>query len=176
MALFGKDKIPESEAAKGFVSHIAIHFQQHWPETANELIKVFPSENSIFDNENTPTEFFLAIIAVQIQALSNLLPNDQAMRIREYIMQGISYPALGKYPRKAIQEYQTAWDHALQKNEDPSIAVAAVLFDKIGCKSTHQSGKASFKSPILLTLLSSAIVSFGGPWWKAVTQKFKLVP
>jgi hypothetical protein len=176
MALFGKEKIPEKEAAKGFVRHIAQHFQKHWSDTIKDLVTEFPNENSAFNNENTPIEFFFAVIAVQIQALPNLLNNDQAMRIREYIMEGISYPEMGDYPRTIIEEYQNAWNFALQNREDPSVAIVSVLYDKIGFTSTYKSGDTSFKSPLFLSLLSLIIASFGGPWWKLVTQKFKLVP
>jgi hypothetical protein len=37
-------------------------------------------------------------------------------------------------------------------------------------------GGARFKDPLLLMALSEKVVTFGGPWWKTVTQEYKLVP
>jgi len=171
MAFWGKDKLKESDAAKGFVSYIAEHFQNDWKETANKLKTIFPSGDLIFNDGRTPTEFFFAVVAVQTQALHNLLPTDQANRIREYIIEGISHPELGEYPRQVIQEYQIAWNRSLQRHENPSIAIADVLWGKIAGDSTD-----SINGPLHLTILSSTIVNFCGFWWKACTNKFKIVP
>ena len=120
-------------------------------------------------------EFALAVIATQIQALPNLLSVEQAVRVRQYVLQCISSPDLGAYPGGAIQEYQIAWDHSLRDGEPPIYGVASVLFDKLGCGSTVKLGEATFKDPIFLMALSEKVVTFGGPWWKAITQQYKLV-
>ena len=91
-------------------------------------------------------------------------------------MQSISSPELGEYPRQAIQEYQNAWDQSLQLGEPPFYGIASVLFDKLESQCTVELGGASFKDPLLLMALSEKIVTFGGPWWKTMTQKYKLVP
>ncbi|MCG6881697.1 MAG: hypothetical protein LJE96_21445 [Deltaproteobacteria bacterium] len=69
MALFGKDKIPEKEAAKGFLTHIAQYFQKHWSVTVNNLIEGLPAANSISDHENTQTEFFSQLLLFKFRHL-----------------------------------------------------------------------------------------------------------
>jgi hypothetical protein len=176
MGLFGKKKLSEIEAAGQFVLMVTKGVQQHWPEIASELRGMFQAEDSISDDQYASFEFVLAVIATQIQALPNLLAADQASRVREYIMQCISSPELEAYPREAIQEYQNAWDQALQQGEPPFYGIASVLFDKLECRSTVELGEARFKSPLLLMALSEIVVTFGGPWWKTMTQEYKLVP
>lgn len=176
MGLFGKKKLPELEAAGQFVLMITKGVQQHWSGIANDLKDMFNAGEPILDEQYASFEFVLAVIACQIQALPNLLQADEARRIRQYIIQCISSPELGDYPSEAIQEYQNAWDQSLQQSEPPFYGIAAVLFDKLDCQSTVKRGDASFKSPLLLMALSEKIVTFGGPWWKSVTQKYKLVP
>ncbi len=176
MGLFGKKKLQEIEAASQFVLMVTKDVQRHWSEIANELKDMFQAEDSMADDQYAGFEFVLAVIACQIQALPNLLPADQASRIREHVMQCISSPELGEYPREAIHEYQNAWDQSLQQCEPPFNGIASVLFDKLEFQSTVELGGASFKSPLLLMALSEKIVTFGGPWWKTVTQKYKLVP
>lgn len=134
------------------------------------------TEEFLADQQYAGFEFMLAVIACQTQALPNLLPTDQAQRIRKHIMQCLSSPELGNYPSETIHEYQIAWDRSLQQGEPPYFGIAAILFDKLECKSTVKLGDASFKSPLLLMALSEKIVTFGGPWWKTVTKKYRLVP
>jgi len=133
MGLFGKEKLREIEAAGQFVMMVTKGVQQHWPVLANELKGMFQTENSMSDDKYDSFEFVLAVIACQIQALPNLLSADQASRIRENVMQCISSPDLGEYPREAVQEYQNAWDQSLQQSEPPFFGIASVLFDKLGC-------------------------------------------
>lgn len=174
--MFGKAKLSEIEATGQFVLMVTKGVQQRWPEIADDLKGMFQPEDSISDNRQASYEFVLAVIATQIQALPNLLPADQASRIRECVMRCISSPDLGAYPREAIQEYQNAWDQALQQAEPPFYGIASVLFDKLGCRGTVELGGTRFKDPLLLMALSEKVVTFGGPWWKTVTQTYKLVP
>jgi hypothetical protein len=176
MGLFGKKKLSEMEAACQFVLMVMKGVQHHWPEIANELKGMFQAEPSILDDRYAIFEFSLAVVATQIQALPNLLPLDQANRIREYVLKCISSPELGEYPREAIQEYQNAWDQSLKKAEPPFYGIASVLFDKLGYQSTVKLAGGKFKDPLLLMALSEKVVTFGGPWWKNVIQEYKLVP
>lgn len=178
MGLFGKKKLSEIEASSQFVLMVTKGVQQHWPAIAHELNDMLQlqTEDSIPNDQNAGFEFVLAVIATQIQALTNLLAADQASRIRKYVMQCISSPELGTYPREAIQEYQNAWDQALQKLEPPVYGIATVLFDKLECRSAVDLGGARFKDPLLLDALAGKLVTLGGGWWKTTTQKYKLVP
>lgn len=175
MSLFGKKKLSEIEAAGQFVIMITKDVQQHWPEIARELKGILQAEDSISDDQYAGFEYVLAVIAVQIQALPNLLPADQASRIREYIMQCISSPELEAYLREAIQEYQNAWNQTLQRGEPPFYGIESLLFDKLMCRCAVELGEARFKSPLLFMALSEKVVTFGGPWWKTLVHEYKLV-
>jgi hypothetical protein len=59
--------------------------------------------------------------------------------------------------------------------EPPYYGIASVLFDKLGCSDKVSIGKVSFKSPITLTTLGSALVTFGGPFWKAAVSQDRIV-
>jgi hypothetical protein len=138
MGLFGKKKLSEIEVAGQFVLVVTKGVQRHWPEIVNELKSILQAEDFISDDRYASFEFALAVIASQIQALPNLLPSDQARRIREYVMQCLSSPELGSYPREAIQEYQNAWNQSLQQGEPPFYGIASVLFEKLECRSTME--------------------------------------
>ena len=176
MGLHGEKKLSEFEAAVMFGLMITKGVKQHWPEIASELKGMLLIEDSFLDDQYASFEFGLAVIANQIQALPNLLPADQASRVREYVMQCISSPELGEYPREAIQEYQNAWDQALEQLEPPFSGIASVLYDKLGYRSAVELGKTRFKDPLFLMALSEKVLYFGGPWWKTVTEEYTLVP
>jgi hypothetical protein len=176
MGFLGKKKIKEIEAAGQFVMAIMRGVQEYWPSVAQELNQLFQSDEAISEDQHAGFEFSLAVISSQIQALPNLLNKQQADRIREYILQCISSPELGSYPRDAIEDYQTAWDASLKEGEPPFYGISAVLFDKLGCEDSVEIGGNRFKDPLLLMALSEKVVTFGGPWWKNMLQEYEIVP
>jgi hypothetical protein len=176
MALFGKDKLSEVEAAGMFVISMVKPIQQEWPKVAADLTHILQLKQPISTDHFAAFEFALAAIAVQIQVLPNILPRAQADRIREHVLQCVSSPELGSYPHEAIDVYQSAWNQSLQEGEPPFSGIASVLFDKLGCQSSVELGNARFKDPLLLMALSEKVITFGGAWWKNAIQRYKLVP
>jgi len=85
MGLFGKKSLTEIEVAGQFVLAVAEGVHQQWPEIVNELKRTLQPEDPISDDRYAGFEFSLAVIAVEIQALPDLLPSDQASRIREFV-------------------------------------------------------------------------------------------
>jgi hypothetical protein len=170
MGLFGKEKLSEVEAAGQFVISMVKPIQKEWSGIAAELTQMLQLKQPISTDRYAAFEFALAVIALEIQALPNLLPATQAGRIREHVLGCISSPDLGSYPREAIHEYQNAWNKSTQEG------VASVLFDKLGCQSIVELGQARFKDPLLLIALSERVLTFGGGWWKNAIQRYTLVP
>ncbi len=175
MGLFGEPKISEAVIAGQFVIHVCKGVQESWPKIVDELRQLFRDDASVLDDEFAPFEFALAVVATQMQALPNLLPPDQAARLRSHIVRCLCSDEVGTYPTEAIDEYQLAWDRSLQVPEPPYFGIASVLFDKLGCSEAVSIGKASFKSPITLMALGSAVVTFGGVFWKAAVSQYRIV-
>lgn len=167
-----KKKLSEVEAAGKFVLTITKNVQKQWSIICNELLH----DEIIHNNQQVDFDFTLAIIATQIQALPNLLPEDQAIRIRKYVIQCLSAPELGSYPRDTILRYEFAWDKSLIEGEPPIYGIASVLFDKLGCQSVVEIGNGRFKSPLLIMALSEKIVKLGGSWWKNAIQHYQIEP
>lgn len=170
------NKITEVEVAGYFTITILRNAQEHWSSISNELNQLFPNNKPISDDQYACFEFALAVIATQMQALPNLLSKEQSSRIRERILEGISSPELGSYPREAIAEYQEAWDMSLDQAEPAYFGIASVLFDKLECEDTTKMGEVVFKSPLLLMALSEKIICFDGAWWKNAIEKNEVVP
>ena len=176
MGSFNKEKLSEIEAAGQFVISMVKPIQKEWSGIAAELTQMLQLKQPISTDRYAAFEFALAVIALEIQPLPNLLPATQAGRIREHVLGCISSPDLGSYPREAIDEYQNAWTKSMQEGEPPFASMASVLFDKLGCQSIVELGQARFKDPLLLTALSEKVITFGGGWWKNAIQRYTLVP
>ncbi len=176
MELFSKEKLSEVEAAGQFVISMVKPIQQEWSGVAAELTQMLQLKQPISTDRYAAFEFALAVIALEIQALPNLLSAAQADRIREHVLGCISSPDLGSYPRDAIDEYQTAWNQSMQQGEPPFGGIASLFFDKLGCQSIVELEHAKFKDPLLLIALSGKVITFGGGWWKKATQRCILVP
>lgn len=176
MGLFGKKKITETEIAGLFVLAFTQEIKQHWTEIDKELSNILPGKMSFSENKYASFEFALAVIVVQLQALPNIFPIDQANRIREHVIKYISSPELGSYPSDTINEYQIAWDKALKEAEIPLYNVASLLLDKLQLQSTIEVNNITLKDPLLLMILSEKIIKFGGGWWKTISKKYKIRP
>lgn len=175
MGLFSKEKLSEVEAAGQFVISMVKPIQKEWSGIAGELTQMLQLKQPISTDRYAAFEFALAVIALEIQALPNVLPATQADRIREYVLGCISSPDLGSYPRDAIDEYQNACDKSTQEGKPPFAGMASVLFDKLGCQSSVEPGQARFKDPLLLIAFQK-VITFGGGWWKNAIQRYTLVP
>ena len=175
--LFGKKKITEIEAAGLFVIAITKNIQEYWPSIAQELNQfLIEDQNVLPEDAFAGYEFCLAVIACQLQALPNLLNEEQAKRIREYVLQCISSPEHGSYPKDTIEEYQSGWDASLKKGKIPFESIAYILFHKLECDSSVEVGGIKYIEPIFLMALSEKVIKFGGPLWKNLIQKYKIVP
>jgi len=168
--------LSEIEISGLFICTIIKNSLEHWPSISKELSQLFRHNKPISDDEYSCFEFALAVIAIQIQALPNLLEQQQANRIRSHVLACISAPELGTYPKEAIEEYQNAWNTSLENGNLPFDGIASVLFDKIECENKVELGGASFKAPLLLMALREYIVKFGGSWWKDAINKYQIIP
>lgn len=174
---FGKEKLSEIEAAALFIVSIFKDVQQYWPEISSELNDMFKLEKQISNDSFAGFEFALAVVTIQMQALNNLLKEDQAKRIKKHIHTFVSASEdVGEYSAKTIQLYQDAWNQCVSSNEMPFDGVVSILFDKLECQSAVELSGVRFKDPLLLMALTEKVVYFGGPWWKNLIAKYKLVP
>ena len=130
--LFGKQKISEKAAAQLYVRTAVEDSQQRWPHFALELSQMFPEEKA-FINTDAQIEFSIAVTVMQLQVLPYILSCEQACRVLQHVL--YCFPSSskdGKYMKTSIQEYQNAWNQALEQLEMPTTAIASVLFDRLG--------------------------------------------
>ena len=168
----------EIKAAGEFVTWVCQNVKQRWPGIADELNATFEKlgvEDHISNAKDDELEFLLAVIAIGIQPLPNLLPSGQAIRIRKYIIQCISSPELGSYPNEAIEEYQNAWDQSAQQGNMPWDGISSALYHKLEFKSTIPMEGTKIINPSVILALTEKVFPFCGKWWKNFTQQNSIV-
>jgi tetratricopeptide (TPR) repeat protein len=169
-------EITEIEAACLFVASIFEESRKKWPSIAKELNKLLRPKKKFSKKQSAAMEFSFAVIALQIQALPNLLEEEQAKRILEYILKIISTPELGTYPREIIKKYQDEWDACLERAEPAFYGIASVLFDALGCKDTSKFADYYIKDSIVLMALAEQVTKFGNlSWWKNLIERYTIV-
>lgn len=164
MGLFWKKKMTEKEAAYIFVNEVMKSVQQTLPGISKDLEGI--SGQSIPDEQGALFELLLAVVAIQTKALPNFLTVDQAKRIREYILEFVSPPNLGLYPRDMIQEYWHAWDQSLAQGKDQYGETMSLLCAKLG-----YSGDNNIIRLMVLDRYISYLCCF-----KGLFEDYRLVP
>jgi hypothetical protein len=107
MGLFGKPKISEFEAAVKFTLNITAEVKQAWPRVVEVLASMLGEDAEVLQDPWAQYDFALAAIAMQLQAVTNLLP-ENAPRIRAHVLECLHIDDLGTYPEDSIAEYQQA--------------------------------------------------------------------
>lgn len=174
-AAFDKPTTTEPDAAADFVITMLRAMRDQWPSICSRLQPLDARFVTFTHEGRLAYEFTLAAIAVQMRAITNLLPANQTTRLREYIFECLAVEEVGDYPRHAIAEYEAAWDEFVAKAEPPFIGVASVLYDKLGLSSSVTVGRSAIKCPLLLAGLGGAVVQCGGAWWKTYIENHRIV-
>jgi hypothetical protein len=172
---YPRKRLSEVEVAGLFVISILKDVRKEWTAIEKELNKLCGATKITRKAEYGDLEFALAVIAIEIQALTNLCPKTQAERILAYVLQCLSTPELGSYPRDAIQEYQLAWNQSLDEGELPLNAISSILFNRLGINETVKLSGSEFKDPLILMTLTVMLVKLGGGWWKNALQQYLIV-
>lgn len=92
MALFGRKSITEIDVATRFIDEILPECLHVWSEICDALSPMHQRFQTLSQDKGAAYEFSLAVIAIQMRALPNLLASDQVKRIEQYIFTFIQNP------------------------------------------------------------------------------------
>lgn len=180
MGLFWKPRISESEAARRFVTAILHGVRQHWSKVSEQFRSMMHVSTKL-DTPWATLEFALAAIAVQMQALENLLPQEQAGRIRGNVVTYLagaelfSEAEVANVAANAVESYGSAFKQAIDADEPPFGNVAATFCDRIQLGSSDVPTVGEFYSPLFLMALGGAITTTYLGWWKRFLATHRLV-
>ena len=170
MAFFRK-KIPEADVAATFVRSAAEIVENAWPT----IVSSAPSLSaSLTSNDDAKFDFFLALVAFEAQAITNLFPAEQAERLLAWTMKALDAPDVGEYALAEVWAYRQA-----ARGADPMSVLDGIptrwLRGIIDKSHTFEAGGAKLVDPLLVMQVTALFVGLTG-FWNRVQKDWKLVP
>lgn len=188
MPLF-KKKLTEQEAALNFVGYIMNEASSIWPTIHEDLKNSFEGQFVLEREKMANFDLALAAIALDLQAIKNLFPNNQAERIEKWVYECFNPLDWGEYAVEEIKKYGKEFqEHTpnMYVGTNPLSAVSARLLhrwlgenihnfeiDMGGFSNDEKTGIVSI-SPQLQMIVDSSLIGFIGTW-KRLKDKFKLI-
>jgi hypothetical protein len=176
VGLFGKDKITELHAVSECIGQVLKSTQKAWPEIKSRLDAPLIGATDL-DDTWSPFEFSLALVSLQVQGLGNMMPAEQAHRVRSFIFGFFQNSQYSEQAVPIFTAYVQAWQQALGRSENPLDGLAALLHRRLRCKTTTTLGESEYISPLALMAISELLMEHGKlGWWKALLSEYRLVP
>lgn len=171
-----KQSVPELVAAATFVNEIMTGTRARWRLILGLMEPVLSDRDRETLQDNwSQFEFALACIAMEGQAIRNLLGEKQGARVAFAVRRSLDSPALEGVGLESLNEYEAAWRSALSQGEPPWFGVASAFYDRVGLTARTSLGDATFKDPLLLTALVDAMSKPVHGWWKTFLGSHELV-
>lgn len=171
MGLFGKPKMHEEYAAAQFVIAMLEAVRENWIElTASFRSSIRDTKH--FDSVWGQFEFGIAVVATQFQAVPNLLPADQAQRLRRHVVNFLNAPDFGESAVAGFEAYDAAFKTAVKTNEHPFGALTATFCYRLEIEPPNALG---IISPLFVLAVGNAIALAFPGWWKNLLDSNRLV-
>jgi hypothetical protein len=178
-----KKKLTEQEAASHFVLYIIKEAQNAWPTIHKNFKDSFREKFIVEDEKMAVFDLALAAIALDLQAVKNLFPKDQAVRIEKWVLKCIDTEDWGEYAVDEVKKYGEKFQKYIQNisaGGDPLSAISARLLQRwLGNNIKNfdveiNGNKTGIISPILLIEVSSIFTYLHGNW-KRLKDNFRVV-
>lgn len=169
-----KPSMSEEEAAQRFVLDTVTSASANWPTITEGWRPLLQGNSDPIDTPWALHEFVVANVTCRMRALTPFFTPEQADRLRDFALGCLATPDLKIDVNEAAQDYRDAFDAATAAAQPPYVRVAEMYFTRIGERLPPGTLGPEYRQPPLLLLVGSALSSFGGPWWKNVSQKYKL--
>jgi hypothetical protein len=166
--------ITESAAAGQFGRLVLTSVQDSWPKISKVLIDSHREKFVFINGVGAKLDFAFAVIALELEAVSNLFSAEQKGRIYSWVLKGLDEPEWGEYSKREIMEYQKAFEKNILKGENPLDGISARLLRKWlgnGIKNFEVHGLIA---PLLIIQVSSLLVPFVR-FWKTIKDNYDLV-
>lgn len=186
-----KPKKKEDAIAAQFIIEINEIVKNNFPDVVLPGIKEILGRG--FNNESEQKHaihaFYVAILFVEMQAISNLLSPIQAKRIKKHLANAFVQIDKRKYGylTACMSEYQCLWDMKLAQHQPPLDVIVSKLVPKMGFrKSKVMSFIRTLKFGtsvdnyqmfhIHLSILDSMVTFLGQlKWWKKAIEQYNIV-
>jgi hypothetical protein len=163
----------EAEAARLFVYTMMRQVRESWPGVLSELKKLDSSESALarLDEEPAQWELVLAAMALDLGAMKNLFPEEQAHRLLERCIEYFPEDTRN-YARNAVEEYNSRYDEDATRGLNPAPAMGEILYGRWGLAGEDYVPAELFiaSDQILAGALAVVISSYLGVWKRIRTN------
>ena len=164
-------RVTTQAAVSAFLEATLRDTHAKWPMVREDLrfmLAVSLAERpSLLEESQTRAYFTLARIAVEMQALRNLLPDDTGWRVTDTIVRNlVSDPTLGQHALAFITAFDSRWSAALGKGVNPTPMIGLTICEFLDLDETIEIDGEEQLNPVVLSGLSSIPILLGVGWWK----------
>jgi hypothetical protein len=181
-----KKQISEYAAALMFTQRMIDCSINAAPKILNNIVVATSGSGhlKVADEEQAVFDLMLASSALDLQAVGNLLPKDQALRIEDFVLTLGNSSRYSDYARREIERYSDEFRKELNSvghGGDPMNIVPALLLHRwFGHdleRFSIEIGDELAVSPLLIGLVSEVLFSplSGVGTWKSICTEFELV-
>ncbi|MDD5750934.1 MAG: hypothetical protein PHS73_00245 [Candidatus Peribacteraceae bacterium] len=178
-----KKKISERTAVASTIPAYFSSIEKHWPALKKKLLEqsvATGKDQLVFQVPSmAPIDLVLALIALDLQALPNIFPSDQAKRIHNLVLTFMATQTKeGTYAREEIELYEEEWKKALNDPQHINLPYDAIsnrlLHRWLYGKETIDLLGQHFSNPILVMAVSEMLLKLSGAW-EMLKQHCKVV-
>ena len=169
-----KPEVREGEALILCVQEVWLSIGLRWSGIRREL-EALPLPPGALAGAQAPYELMLAAMGLQIHSLEDLLPVDQAGRVRDLLLAHLASEQ-GRGAVSLIESYEAAWRDALARRQAASLGPALLIARRLGY-ATPSERHPDFATDPVLQGLSQVLEHYGDPdWWRRLLMTARLVP
>ena len=178
MSLF-KKRITEKEVTALFIHGIFETSEKNWEAIHNDFSNTFKDYFVVNDKNMFAFHLSLAAVSLEMQALVNLFPNDQAERLKSWIFELLSQePEWGGFAANEIARYNEAFNSDLKNLGGTIVPMSAIplrLLSKwLDNDEQNFDKQLKFNGVLLQTTAKMLVFGFGGRW-KKIKENYKIV-
>lgn len=169
-----KPEVRESEALILCVQEVWLSIGLRWSGIRREL-EACPLPPGALEGAQAPYELMLGAMGLQIQSLEELLPAEQANRVRSLLLTHFASEQ-GRGAVSLVESHEAAWRDALARRQAASLGPALLIARRLGY-ATPSERHPDFATDPVLQGLSQALDRYGDPdWWRRLLMTARLVP
>jgi hypothetical protein len=120
----------DRETAIRLIKMVAQKTRAEWPKLYGDLRRIYKHKFIVRDPTIARYDLFLAVLALEMQALDKYSAMQRAQRIREAVLKSTGSSNHGKYAREEIETYENLLDRIADSGRDPLETICSRLLHR----------------------------------------------
>lgn len=155
-----KKKLLGKDYADGLIHKVSRDVYENWGIFQNQMAEALNQNEAEYEkfSEGYAPLIIVAVIMVDMQAIRTLRSENDFISLRRHVLTRLGDALGNKDVEELFDIYQTSWDQAIERNENPlTFGVASALYDAL--EIPHSLNDVCvFQSPRILKVLGDFIM------------------